>query len=83
MQNKVASKVTAGENGGRTLHHDFVVRQWLAPLPIGPRRQRRAGARIAAASGAPAGDFAVTAFVQSARGEVLQAFSLPVCASAG
>jgi hypothetical protein len=28
VHNNVTSKATAGENSGRTLHHDFVVRQW-------------------------------------------------------
>ena len=81
VHNKVASRVTAGENGGRTLHHDFVVRQWLAPVPVG-RDGIAALARVLPLPvGAPATDFALTAFVQNARGEVLQAFSLPVCAT--
>jgi hypothetical protein len=54
VQNNVASRVTAGANGGSTPHHDFVV---------------------------PAADLAATAFVQAVRGEVLQAFSLPVSAT--
>jgi hypothetical protein len=71
--------VTAGENGGRTLHHDFVVRQWLAPLPIGRDGRAQMARVLPLPSGARAADLAVTAFVQSEPGEVLQAFSLPVC----
>lgn len=31
-ENKLSTAVTAGENHGRTLQHNFVVRQWLGPL---------------------------------------------------
>lgn len=79
VQNNVASRVTAGENGGRTLHHDFVVRQWLAPLPFGRDGRAHMARVLPLPSGARAADLAVTAFVQTQRGEVLQAFSLPVC----
>jgi hypothetical protein len=81
VQNDVTSRVTAGENGGRTLHHDFVVRQWLAPLPIGRDGRAQMARVLPLPSGARAADLAVTAFVQSPRGEVLQAFSLPVCST--
>jgi hypothetical protein len=79
VHNKVVSKVTAGENGGRTLHHDYVVRQWLAPLPIGRDGRAHVARALPLPSGAPVADLGVTAFVQAAQGEVLQAFSLPVC----
>lgn len=81
VHNKVASRVTAGENGGRTLHHDYVVRQWLAPMPIGRDGRVQIARALPLPSGAPVADLAVTAFVQAAQGEVLQAFSLPVCDS--
>ena len=81
VQNNVASRVTAGENGGHTLHHDFVVRQWLAPLPVGRDGNAQIVRVLPLPNGAPATDLAVTAFVQAARGEVLQAFSLPLCAT--
>lgn len=81
VQNKVASRVTAGENAGRALHHEFVVRQWLAPMPIGRDGNARIARVLPLPTGAPAANLAVTAFVQAVRGEVLQAFSLPVCAT--
>lgn len=79
VQNKLASRVIAGENGGRTLHHDFVVRQWLEPLPIGRDGRAHIARVLPLPGGAPAADLAVAAFVQSPRGEVLQTFSLPAC----
>jgi hypothetical protein len=33
-ENRLTSVVTAGENAGYTLRHDYVVRQWLGPLAI-------------------------------------------------
>lgn len=81
VHNKVVSRVTAGENGGRTLHHDYVVRQWLAPMPIGRDGRVQMARALPMPSGAPVADLAVTAVVQTAQGEVLQAFSLPVCDS--
>ena len=76
-ENGLANKVTAGENRGATLHHDFVVREWWGPIALD-----RAGAtelvRKPAARGLANGG--VAAFVQSRRtGEVLQALALPAC----
>ena len=73
----LANKVTAGENRGATLQHDFVVREWWGPIALD-----RAGtaelARKPAARGLASGG--VAAFVQSRRtGEVLQALALPAC----
>jgi len=76
-ENGLANEVTAGENRGATLRHDFVVREWWGPVALD-----RAGAaelaRKSAARGPAAGG--VAAFVQSRRtGEVLQALALPAC----
>jgi hypothetical protein len=76
-ENGLANRVTAGENRGATLHHDFVVREWWGPVALD-----RSGAtelvRKPAGRGLAAGG--VAAFVQSRRtGEVLQALALPAC----
>jgi hypothetical protein len=76
-ENGLSNKVTAGENRGATLSHDFVVREWWGPIALD-----RAGAaelaRTPAARGLANGG--VAAFVQSRRtGEVLQALALPAC----
>lgn len=66
------TKVRAGENRGVALRHDRVVRQLSGPWPLGDAAVSQ---RIAlSADTAPWG---VTAFVQSARGEILQSLSLP------
>jgi hypothetical protein len=79
-ENGLVSDVRAGENRGARLRHDFVVREWLGPLPLdanGTLRDTRSLPLRADVDYANAG---VAAFVQDARGEVLQALALPLCA---
>jgi hypothetical protein len=76
-ENGLVSHVRAGENSGRELRHDFVVRDWVGPLPIG------AGAgtsHVFASSGIALENAGVAAVVESADGaRVLQGVSLPLC----
>jgi hypothetical protein len=78
-ENGLSNRVTAGENRGATLQHDYVARQWWGPLALdatGTASIARpvSGQRIASGG--------VAAFVQSRRtGEVLQALALPACKS--
>jgi hypothetical protein len=69
----LVSQVTAGENRGRTLRHDGVVRRLIGPLPLGEAsREVPIDARWRAAA------LGVAAFVQDeTTGEVLQALALP------
>jgi hypothetical protein len=84
VQNGLVSNIKAGENRGRVLHHDFVVREWLEPVALASLAD---GAKPAATlvrtlmlpAGAVPKNLAISAFVQSERGEVLQALALPVC----
>lgn len=77
-ENNLANEVTAGENRGKKLQHDFVVRDLAGPFPgdasaklshgfkLGPRWKVR--------------DLQIAAFVQNQQtGEVLQALALPRC----
>jgi hypothetical protein len=80
-ENKLASQVTAGENKGHTLAHDYVVLEWLGPFDFA------AGARLSERRALPLlpkavpGNSGVVAFVQNRRSlEVLQALMLPACA---
>jgi len=74
-QNGLASRVTAGENRGEKLQHDFVVRDLALHRGLGK----------STATFKPRPDWnpermAVAAFVQNLKtGEVLQAVSLPLC----
>ncbi|HYD78566.1 MAG TPA: DUF1223 domain-containing protein [Paucimonas sp.] len=79
-QNGLQTDVKAGENGGVTLRHDYVVREWLGPVALPAAGE---GISLVRALSLPAGaalkNLGVAAFVQSDGGEVLQALSLPLC----
>ena len=79
-ENRLVSRVTAGENGGRTLTHDHVVLEWQGPFPFAPGGravERRSLALLP--KGAPERS-GVVAFVQNRRtGEVLQALLRSSC----
>ncbi|MGN6389347.1 MAG: DUF1223 domain-containing protein [Burkholderiaceae bacterium] len=79
-QNALVSSVRAGENGGAVLHHDFVVRDWVGPIPLGRAGSTSAVRALRVPPGATPDTLGVAAFVQRADGEVLQALSLPACA---
>ena len=79
-QNRLSSKVTAGENRGRTLAHDFVVLEWQGPFGFDPQARLLERRDLALVPKAVPGDSGVVAFVQNRRtGEVLQALMLPAC----
>ncbi len=78
VESGVTSQVKAGENSGRLLRHDFVVREWLAPVSL-TSGGAVVGRTLALPAGAAASRLGITAFVQTDKGEVLQAMSLPVC----
>jgi hypothetical protein len=78
-ENRLESRVSAGENRGRTLSHDHVVLEWQGPLAFSGSRlvQERALPLLPGAQRAHSG---VVAFVQNRRSaEVLQALVLPAC----
>jgi hypothetical protein len=76
-ENGLSNRVTAGENRGATLAHDFVAREWWGPIAL----DAAGTASLARPLGAqPLGNGGVAAFVQSRRTcEVLQALALPAC----
>jgi hypothetical protein len=78
-ENRLVSRVATGENRGRTLSHDYVVFEWLGPIPFagGLAEERRTLPLLPKAVLANSG---VAAFVQNRRtAEVLQALMLPAC----
>jgi len=77
-ENKLANQVTAGENKGKRLEHDFVVRELAGPLALDTvgkfMHQFKIDKRWKTR------DITVAAFVQdAATGEVLQALVAPWC----
>jgi hypothetical protein len=79
-ENKLLSRVQAGENRGRTLAHDFVVFEWTGPLEFkGAARLAESRVLPLLPQAVPAHS-GVVAFVQNrSGGEVLQALMLPAC----
>jgi hypothetical protein len=74
-ENRLESRVTAGENRGEVLHHDHVVLEWQGPYSLGERELQLP--LLPKASLAESG---VAAFIQDRRtAEVLQALALGVC----
>ena len=78
-ENKLVTSVGAGENRGVTLHHDYVVREWIGPIEIaGGAAEYKNAVKIDPAWNSK--NLGVAAFIQDfATREVLQATALPVC----
>jgi hypothetical protein len=75
-ENKLASLVSAGENKGKRLQHDFVVRELAGPFAV----DAAVNHKFRVATAWKTRDLSVAAFVQTAAtGEVLQALALPWC----
>jgi hypothetical protein len=79
-QNGIQTDVKAGENSGVILKHDYVVREWLGPVSVPAAGEGASLVRtVALPEKAALKNLGIAAFVQADRGEVLQAFSLPLC----
>ncbi len=79
-ENKLSSQVTAGENRGHTLMHDYVVLEWLGPFEIGASGKHAEKRSIPLLPKAVPEHSGVAAFIQDRRTlEVLQALMLPPC----
>jgi hypothetical protein len=78
-QDGLASEVKAGENAGKRLAHDHVVRAWEPNLALGPGGDLRRTIHLARPT--DRGPLSIVALAEDTKtGEVLQALSLPLCA---
>jgi hypothetical protein len=76
-ENGLSNRVSAGENRGATLAHDYVVREWWGPVALDSTGNATLERPLDAQRFARGG---VAAFVQNRRnGEILQALALPAC----
>lgn len=79
-ENKLTSQVTAGENRGERLQHDYVVLEWQGPFAFSAGPSLAASRDLPLLPKAVPAHSGVAAFVQNRRtGEVLQALMLPAC----
>jgi hypothetical protein len=78
-ENRLTSVVTAGENAGHTLRHDYVVRQWFGPLAIDTQGTAHLQQTLSLHRDWKTSDLGLVIFVQQHQtGEVLQALALPL-----
>lgn len=79
-ENRLVSRVDAGENRGRVLEHDYVVLEWQGPLAFDAAGRIRVRRHVPLLPKARSAQSGVVAFVQNRRSaEVLQALMLPAC----
>lgn len=79
-ENGLSSAVTSGENRGKRLRHDKVVRELAGPYAIDARGSAVLAHRFKLAHGWKPANLHVAAFVQNERtGEVLQALAASYC----
>lgn len=79
-ENKLVSQVKAGENSGRELKHDYVVREFFGAYQINNQNQFSKNFTLDAAWNKR--DAGAVLFVQNSQtGEILQSLALPFCNS--
>jgi len=79
-ENRLANEVKAGENSGRRLEHDYVVRELVGPIPYSKAGKVDSRHTLALEPQWKRSDLGIAAFVQDrATGRVLQALALSLC----
>ena len=77
-ENKLVSKVNAGENSGRELKHDYVVREFFGAYQMNNQSEFRKDFTLNSAWAKKDGGAVI--FVQNSQtGEILQSLALPFC----
>jgi hypothetical protein len=81
-EDRLQSAIKAGENQGKLLHHDFVVRELVEAIPKDASGDIHWRSVMVPHSDWKRADLSLVVFVQNQRnGEVLQALKTPLCAS--
>ncbi len=83
FENGLSSDIKAGENAGRKLYHEFVVRQLEGPLPVAPGGSVEHELELDLVPFANPAALGFAAFAEDAiSGESLQAMAGPLCGNA-
>ncbi len=72
-ENNIISNISAGENHGKTLKHDHVVREFIGPIDINVSKESSITKAINLSQEWNLEELSVVAFVQTMQGEILQA----------
>jgi len=75
-ESNLSTDVRAGENHGRVLTHDHVVREFIGPINVSLLDETTTTREIAIADEWRDENLNVVAFIQSENGKILQAVSL-------
>ena len=80
FQNDLSSEIKAGENVGKKLYHEFVVRELKGPLPVAPGASVERAFEFDLGALADPADLGFAVFAENAiSGENLQAMAVPLC----
>lgn len=83
-ENNLSSRIAAGENAGKLLKHNYVVRELIGPIRLPASGALPIAHRFTLDTDWKRDDLGVSAFVQNATtGEVYQALQRPVCTGQG
>jgi hypothetical protein len=79
-ENNLSNQVTAGENRGKRLRHDFVVRQLAGPFALSAGGEASLAQRFPLQPAWKTHDLHIAGFVQNeSTGDVLQSVTLALC----
>ena len=79
-ENRLQNNIKAGENGGKLLNHDFVVRELVGPLLTDRDGRLQWNSALTQPRDWKRADLSFAAFVQDVRsGDILQALHAPLC----
>lgn len=80
FENGLHSEIKAGENAGKKLYHEYVVRELRAPVAVGPGQSLTHNFEIGLPPHGKAPNLGLAAFAENAvSGATVQAMSVPLC----
>jgi len=82
FENGLQSEIKAGENAGKRLYHEYVVRELSAPVTVAPGKTLSRNFEFGLPPGSKSPQLGLAAFAENATsGATMQAMSVPLCDS--